>query len=236
MEEKHMDIAKEKGLRPGPCGLCTHDPACGFARADHRWLCHDDDHSCYRRWTVYGDRPNQKVVLRVGDTLDVYHPNGKFTIECVLRDKAEEELERVKEELAVVKTSNRQWQHDAEALDQELKQTKEELANCQAVSKMQLEAQQLLNDDRSRLQEELALLHRTVEALSKELETLTQGMADILEEREEHEPQLALMREVVEYAEHRRECAVWISQGNTCDCGFQETIAKFEAAEKERDG
>lgn len=44
------------------CELCGHRPACGYARvhlpdgASIR-LCHKDSHSCYHRWTVYGDRP-----------------------------------------------------------------------------------------------------------------------------------------------------------------------------------
>lgn len=45
-----------------PCTLCGHDPSCGYAtvptpdRVDAP-LCHTDDHSCYNRWTVYGERP-----------------------------------------------------------------------------------------------------------------------------------------------------------------------------------
>lgn len=49
------------------CGLCGHeiteglDPKCGAAGVwrGKTWtrLCHADDHSCYHRWTVYGDRP-----------------------------------------------------------------------------------------------------------------------------------------------------------------------------------
>lgn len=45
----------------GECGLCGHVPACGYAAAtlDTRQvrLCHAVSHSCYHRWTVYGDRP-----------------------------------------------------------------------------------------------------------------------------------------------------------------------------------
>lgn len=43
------------------CGLCGHDPACGFASVevgdDITYLCHEDDHSCYEQWTVHGKRP-----------------------------------------------------------------------------------------------------------------------------------------------------------------------------------
>ena len=31
----------------GPCAICGHDPACGFASVEGDWLCHADDHSCY---------------------------------------------------------------------------------------------------------------------------------------------------------------------------------------------
>lgn len=31
----------------GPCAVCGHDPACGFASVEGDWLCHADDHSCY---------------------------------------------------------------------------------------------------------------------------------------------------------------------------------------------
>jgi len=47
------------------CILCPHDPACGYASITHDnredRLCHTDDHSCYHRWTVYGDRPAAPV-------------------------------------------------------------------------------------------------------------------------------------------------------------------------------
>jgi hypothetical protein len=42
------------------CGLCGHVrnlARCGHANADNVYLCHADDHSCYHRWTVYGERP-----------------------------------------------------------------------------------------------------------------------------------------------------------------------------------
>lgn len=47
------------------CALCGHDTSvdvCGYGAAhddDGNWvhLCHADDHSCYHRWTVCGDRP-----------------------------------------------------------------------------------------------------------------------------------------------------------------------------------
>lgn len=45
------------------CFLCGHEPSCGSAAvydmyADRKlFLCHADDHSCYHRWTVYGERP-----------------------------------------------------------------------------------------------------------------------------------------------------------------------------------
>lgn len=39
-------------MTPGPCALCSHDPACGHAAIDHgeglAWYCHTDDHSCYQ--------------------------------------------------------------------------------------------------------------------------------------------------------------------------------------------
>jgi hypothetical protein len=38
------------------CGLCG-EPAKGFAMANGIRLCHADERSCYRRWTVYGERP-----------------------------------------------------------------------------------------------------------------------------------------------------------------------------------
>lgn len=52
------------------CRLCGHDVSlgalgpCGTSSVtlpDGRtvWLCHADDHSCYHRWTVYGDRPGR---------------------------------------------------------------------------------------------------------------------------------------------------------------------------------
>lgn len=47
------------------CSLCGHVitfARCGGGEAIgadgvHHYLCHADDHSCYHRWTVYGDRP-----------------------------------------------------------------------------------------------------------------------------------------------------------------------------------
>ena len=44
------------------CGLCGHDPACGYASVSREdgvqvRLCHNDNHSCYHLWTVYGRRP-----------------------------------------------------------------------------------------------------------------------------------------------------------------------------------
>ena len=44
------------------CGLCGHAPACGFAESDGVRLCHADDHSCYHRWTVYGERGSTPTV------------------------------------------------------------------------------------------------------------------------------------------------------------------------------
>ena len=53
----------------GPCGLCGKDPSEGLANitvGDKRvWLCHDvpkgsDKRSCYVRWTVYNERPDEK--------------------------------------------------------------------------------------------------------------------------------------------------------------------------------
>lgn len=41
------DPAYEPDENVGPCAVCGHDPACGFASVDGDWLCHDDDHSCY---------------------------------------------------------------------------------------------------------------------------------------------------------------------------------------------
>lgn len=44
---------------PGFCASCGHDPACGFASIDDsqgfRWLCHDDDHSCYQIESVMAE-------------------------------------------------------------------------------------------------------------------------------------------------------------------------------------
>ncbi len=55
------------------CGLCDHDPACGSASATRGEqqvdLCHEDDHSCYHRWTVYGDRPWSYVVICGGQAM-----------------------------------------------------------------------------------------------------------------------------------------------------------------------
>jgi hypothetical protein len=43
------------------CGLCGHrapeDHEYLGGEADGVPLCHQDDHSCYHRWTVYGMRP-----------------------------------------------------------------------------------------------------------------------------------------------------------------------------------
>jgi hypothetical protein len=46
------------------CGLCGHTMTldrCGYGSVwtnDSRvTLCHTDDHDCYRRWTVYRERP-----------------------------------------------------------------------------------------------------------------------------------------------------------------------------------
>ena len=47
------------------CGLCGHVmtfKTCGYAAVDVAetevvYLCHADDHDCYHRWTVYGERP-----------------------------------------------------------------------------------------------------------------------------------------------------------------------------------
>lgn len=43
------------------CALCGHvvgpRTACGYGSADGVLLCHADSHSCYRRWTVYRERP-----------------------------------------------------------------------------------------------------------------------------------------------------------------------------------
>ena len=44
------------------CGLCGHKivfERCGSAEADGVPLCHADDHSCYQRWTLYGERPGE---------------------------------------------------------------------------------------------------------------------------------------------------------------------------------
>lgn len=47
------------------CGLCGHEMTserCGSATvgsANGIPLCHHDTHSCYRRWTVYGARPDR---------------------------------------------------------------------------------------------------------------------------------------------------------------------------------
>ena len=48
------------------CGLCGHlvrkkgftgVGPCGWAFDGTTPLCHADDHSCYQRWTLYGERP-----------------------------------------------------------------------------------------------------------------------------------------------------------------------------------
>lgn len=47
-------------VRPKVCGLCGHEMTldqCGHASVGGVPLCHHDTHSCYHRWTVYGDRP-----------------------------------------------------------------------------------------------------------------------------------------------------------------------------------
>ena len=55
----------------GKCGLCGHDPSCGYAvvsdaRGD-TFLCHADDHSCYHAWTVWDTRPTDVLgIARVG--------------------------------------------------------------------------------------------------------------------------------------------------------------------------
>lgn len=49
----------------GPCALCEHDPACGSASVQRDeeivYLCHEDDHSCYHEWTVYGRRTPRRT-------------------------------------------------------------------------------------------------------------------------------------------------------------------------------
>lgn len=65
-------VTGSEGITPSPkCALCGHDPACGSASvttqvgtevSEYR-LCHDDGHSCYHRWTVYGQRPATDDVL-----------------------------------------------------------------------------------------------------------------------------------------------------------------------------
>ncbi len=49
------------------CGLCGHQPACGSASVWNNdrqvFLCHADDHSCYHRWTVYKERPMERVII-----------------------------------------------------------------------------------------------------------------------------------------------------------------------------
>lgn len=46
------------------CVLCGHLMTMGKCGSAAVWeddmtvyLCHGDDHDCYKRWTVYGDRP-----------------------------------------------------------------------------------------------------------------------------------------------------------------------------------
>lgn len=41
------------------CALCGHTMTmarCGSASVPQGYLCHTDDHDCYRAWTVYGIR------------------------------------------------------------------------------------------------------------------------------------------------------------------------------------
>lgn len=48
------------------CALCGHRGFMGASVDENdlcMHLCHEDDHSCYHRWTVYGDRPNGEVDL-----------------------------------------------------------------------------------------------------------------------------------------------------------------------------
>lgn len=55
------------------CGLCGHKPACGSASVTSGDtqvdLCHEDDHSCYHQWTVYGVRPWSYVVITGGQAM-----------------------------------------------------------------------------------------------------------------------------------------------------------------------
>lgn len=44
------------------CALCAHEitsETCGSAFVGDLSLCHSGDHSCYDRWTVYGERPSE---------------------------------------------------------------------------------------------------------------------------------------------------------------------------------
>lgn len=48
--------------KPPVCKLCGHEitfAKCGFASANGFRLCHHDTHSCFNRWTVYGERPDE---------------------------------------------------------------------------------------------------------------------------------------------------------------------------------
>ena len=40
------------------CALCGHvrSTACGYGQVDEKYLCHADDHDCYTRWTLHGER------------------------------------------------------------------------------------------------------------------------------------------------------------------------------------
>ena len=53
---------ENKGSYTDACGLCSCNPACGYATVTTddgtQRLCHTDDHSCYHAWTVWGIRPD----------------------------------------------------------------------------------------------------------------------------------------------------------------------------------
>lgn len=55
-----VDLSMEMKMK---CELCGHDNHLSteygstYNSSGKIYLCHTDDHSCYHRWTVHGERP-----------------------------------------------------------------------------------------------------------------------------------------------------------------------------------
>jgi hypothetical protein len=85
------------------CGLCGHtmtQERCGYASADGVRLCHTDDHSCYHRWTVYGERPAAPEGV---DAVDEPQPHR-----CEYKDdlaRAMTRIERMADELTAAQAA-----------------------------------------------------------------------------------------------------------------------------------